>query len=452
MKAKLIGNIYYVFDKEAYELQVPEGAETIYVPEDQLHAYQELNSELTLLPFNYGVIHAIEQEWEPYIDAKDIPTHFTLEWADGCDQYVNEDYRYNSIQNNETTEILALDDMSDKFFDWNDVHKYDASYTGGTCEFRDLNWLLLNTAVEEEEVQTVTVSIVPKNYACENPEVGLQEKVVIVNLDEDTKRFETDQVYGLVDWAQGTYRYSATLDGNAIECTATGTGAVDDPVTISYNDGYYMLITVKDAEQGICEVNPTTQGTFIFTIVPENSIMYTGDECLDNPAGSAYEGDTVTLTAASGYTTTNVALTSDDVQLTVASATTWTFTMPATPVTINVEALHNSASLDNDTSAITINLVDATAFHSDALSGLFVESPNYTVTKDGSEVNDPTCNVTDDGDPDNPQVVSVEYGDGAGEIWYTITYDGDASNYLCTPNDQYPSGLTGTYVYTPVQL
>ena len=459
MKGYVYNNTCYIFpNQDAAAIPEQQGVTEYLIQYDELDAYKEINTTLAdkLFGYNYNSMTVNAKPWKDHENDelhRPGPVQLTLTYADGCEQYIKEDYRYNSVENNVTTDLLAPDDMDNKFFDWNDVHKYNASYTGGTCNFRDLNWLELHTAVEDPEVTTVELSIVPKNYACTDG--SSHDKVVIVDTDEETKVFVTDQIYTLVEWGQGYYRYTATLDGNAITCNPVYDDSGETPILTIWNEdstAYYMILTVKDFAEHLVEVNPATTGTFVFTQVPENSITYYGEEYLQDPAQSAYEGDTVTLTAASGYTSTNLILTSDDVQLTAASTTTWTFTMPATGVAITIEALQNSASLDDQTGAITINLVDANVFHSDAVAGLFVESPAYSVTLNSEAVNDPTANVTDDGDPDNPQVVSVEYGDGGGEIWFTITYDEDALNYVITPNDQYSGTLAGTYVFTPIQL
>ena len=73
MKQKKIGDILYVFDDVPYYIQEDTDATTIYVQEEYLDGYQELNPALAFTPYNYRLLRVSKPEWADYINADDEP-------------------------------------------------------------------------------------------------------------------------------------------------------------------------------------------------------------------------------------------------------------------------------------------------------------------------------------------------------------------------------------------
>lgn len=73
MKQKKIGDILYVFDDVPYYIQEDTDATTIFVQEEYLDGYQELNPALAFTPYNYRLLRVSKPEWADYINADDEP-------------------------------------------------------------------------------------------------------------------------------------------------------------------------------------------------------------------------------------------------------------------------------------------------------------------------------------------------------------------------------------------
>lgn len=73
MKQKKIGDILYVFDDVPYYIQEDTDATTIYVQEEYLGGYKELNPALAFTPYNYRLLRVSKPEWADYINADDEP-------------------------------------------------------------------------------------------------------------------------------------------------------------------------------------------------------------------------------------------------------------------------------------------------------------------------------------------------------------------------------------------
>ena len=73
MKQKKIGDILYVFDDVPYYIQEDTDATTIYVQEEYLGGYKELNPALAFTPYNYRLLRVTKPEWADYINADDEP-------------------------------------------------------------------------------------------------------------------------------------------------------------------------------------------------------------------------------------------------------------------------------------------------------------------------------------------------------------------------------------------
>lgn len=68
MKQSVYNNCLYVIEKIPYEITEDTNVDKIYVPADSLNGYKELNPNLPILPYNYGIFKITKNEFEDAFD------------------------------------------------------------------------------------------------------------------------------------------------------------------------------------------------------------------------------------------------------------------------------------------------------------------------------------------------------------------------------------------------
>lgn len=298
MKGYQVDNTVYIFpNQEAAAIPEQENATMYLVQYDELDAYKAVNETLAdkLFGYNYNTITATPKVWKDHQDDelhKSGPAVLTLVYADGCEQYINEEWRYNTVENNKVTSLLAPEDNK-FFYDDTEIPKYDVEYTGGEASFSDLNWLNLDTHVEDESITEVTLTLTPKSQPEANSITG-------ADIDENTGLFETITVslsnseplvteyeegndYSPFEAANALYissgditdssKYTWTKDGEPIEgVLAEGDSGAHEPLVYTYAvDGEDApMFTVEENEDGTtATITPDATGVFVATAITE---------------------------------------------------------------------------------------------------------------------------------------------------------------------------------------
>lgn len=405
MKGYVYNNTCYIFpNQEAAAIPEQQDVTEYLIQYDELDAYKEINTTLAdkLFGYNYNTMTVNPKPWKDHQDDdlhRPGPDHLTFIWADGCDELIREEDRINSVENPSSIRLFGAQGVSFMETDaWGRVYRYDLTYDGGDAWFNnpatqeEPSDLFISTHVEDPTVQSVTISITARNYTArhewqdENEDSYEDLKYVFADNDDFTSEVVGSMYYAEEYYAEyGNTMYTLTIDG------------VEE-----------AFVTQNSTNEGVVTVrvyNPGTDETYFTQSSDENDLA------------------NWTIQVGEGVTGEFI------------------FTQNVPPV--------NSASFDDQTNEVTITLVDDNPFYSDALTTLFTSTPNFTITKDGVQLVDPTQNPEyDTQDPENPVLLDVEYGDTDGS--FAIYYDGAEQQYQCT--DISGESYAGVYVFTPVQL
>lgn len=528
MKGYVYNNTCYIFpNQEAAAIPEQQDVTEYLIQYDELDAYKEINTTLAdkLFGYNYNTMTVNPKPWKDHQDDdlhRPGPTTLTLTYADGCEQYIAEEYRYNSVQNNDGTVLYAAEGVYFKDMEWmshnyvpvgadGNPSEFDLHYTGGDAWFNNADDLLLSTHVDDPTVTEVTLSIVPRNYTgWQEVQVGEDYYENLKYRFADTEQFTSFDVGNMYYAHSGDVAYTLKIDG--VDATFSASNTTDDGViTVRvYNpdtDETYFTQSSREDDLAEWTVQATTAATYVFTqVTPTNTFRATYDNSSADPTGQIEweagqfdwttgtytfdletevegaadlisiatematlqtvtnnDGDRLDLFAETdGYWLTITDNSQSRILKVVLQADNDTFTITSITAentdtyngTFTFSAPENSASLDDQTGAITINLVNDTPFESDALAGLLDDQADLTMYKDNVEVNDWGVSPTyDNTDPENPILTAMEYQDPYGYEIFTVSVDstGDTPVYTCTPNSEY-ADLVGTYVYAPIQL